>query len=641
MRELELLAPARNADIGIAAIGCGADAVYIAGPKFGARQAAGNSMPELARVCSYAHRFGARVFMTLNTILFDSEIEEAREILRQAEEIGVDAIIAQDPAVWRLTSLPVHASTQCAIRTPGKARMYEAMGSSRLVLERQMSLEQIRAVREEVGCELEFFVHGAICVCYSGQCYMSESICGRSANRGECIQACRSNYDLVDGNGEILVRSKALLSLKDYNLIGRLGDLADAGVSSFKIEGRLKNLTYVRNVVRAYSDALDRIVDARPDLYRRASWGRVEGGFIPNPGKTFNRGYTELHLDGKRGSWSSMDTPKSMGERIGVIASIETQGQGRRSAAQTVVKVRLDDASTRLGNGDGFSFVARGRSEIIGFRGDVCQGDRIFCKDVPWLYKGAVLYRNMDAGFEKEVENNPPRRLIPVSVKVSVEGTPGSYTLKAAAASADGRESVFEGVLQNDAANNLERMESLLRNQLSKCTDNLSFSADGLEIKTADGSLPIMSASFINGIRRELAEGIGAQGCIPIPMPGSNRPRPEQEDLAKCILPTEEINDGEPAASGAITYKANVANIMARKAYEALGAADVQDAYEISHAEKAELMRSRYCIRHELGMCPVHQGAKASGDLFLENNGKRYALRFDCRRCEMSLIKAE
>lgn len=641
MRELELLAPARNADIGIAAIGCGADAVYIAGPKFGARQAAGNSMPELARVCSYAHRFGARVFMTLNTILFDSEIEEAREILRQAEEIGVDAIIAQDPAVWRLTSLPVHASTQCAIRTPGKARMYEALGSSRLVLERQMSLEQIRSVRDAVGCELEFFVHGANCVCYSGQCYMSESICSRSANRGGCIQACRSNYDLVDEDGEVLVRSKALLSLKDYNLIGRLGDLADAGVSSFKIEGRLKSLTYVRNVTRAYSDALDRLVEAHPDLYRRASWGRVEGGFIPDLGKTFNRGYTELYLDGSRGRWSSMDAPKSMGEKIGTVISIETPRQGKKFTAQTVVTVRLDDASTRLGNGDGFSFVARGRSEIIGFRGDVCQGDRIFCKDVPWLYKGAALYRNMDAGFERDVENNPPRRLIPADVTVTVNGTAGNYSLKAEAVTADGRKAVLEETLSNEAANNLERMNSLLESQLSKSTDDFSFHVSSCVTTTQDSSMPFMSASFINGIRRKLAESIASQECIAIPMPGSDKARPAEMDLAGCPLPAEEINDAVPAGNGTITYKANVANRMSRRTYEALGATDVNDAFEISHTEDAELMRSRYCIRHELGMCPVHQGAKASGKLFLENNGKRYALGFDCRKCEMILIKAK
>lgn len=265
MEFLELLAPARNADIGIAAIDCGADAVYIAGPAFGARQAAGNSMKDIRRLTEYAHRFGARIFLTLNTILFDDELAEAERLLAEAKDAGVDAIIAQDLAVWQMTDLPVHASTQCAVRTPEKAGFYEGLGASRIVLEREMSLEQIRSVRSAVGCELEFFVHGALCVCYSGQCYMSERISGRSANRGECIQACRSLYDLVDDSGRVLARNKALLSLKDYNLVDRLADLADAGICSFKIEGRLKSVSYVRNVVRAYSSALDKLVAANPE----------------------------------------------------------------------------------------------------------------------------------------------------------------------------------------------------------------------------------------------------------------------------------------------------------------------------------------------------------------------------------------
>ena len=247
MTELELLAPARNADIGIAAIDCGADAVYIAGPSFGARQDAGNSIEDIRRLCDYAHKFGVRIFLTLNTILYDSELPEAERLLREAAEAGVDAVIAQDLAVFEILrsaqkDIEAHASTQCAIRTPEQARFYESLGASRIVLERQLSLDQIRAIREAVSCEIEFFVHGALCVCYSGQCYMSEAVAGRSANRGACVQACRSLYDLEDASGKVLVKNKALLSLKDFNLIERLSDLAEAGVCSFKIEGRLKTI---------------------------------------------------------------------------------------------------------------------------------------------------------------------------------------------------------------------------------------------------------------------------------------------------------------------------------------------------------------------------------------------------------------
>ena len=284
MRELELLAPARNADIGIAAIDCGADAVYIAAPKFGARQAAGNSIEDIAGLCSYAHRFGARIFVTLNTILYENELEEAQQLMYAVQEAGADAIIVQDPSVIKLAGLydgsrplkiPLHASTQCAIRTPEKARFLESLGFSRLILERELSLEQIRAISASVDCEIEFFVHGALCVCYSGQCYLSEKISERSANRGACIQACRARYDLVDDNGKIIVRNKALLSLKDYNLKARLSDLTEAGVSSFKIEGRLKNASYVKNVVRDYSLALDEIIANSGGNLRRASYQEV------------------------------------------------------------------------------------------------------------------------------------------------------------------------------------------------------------------------------------------------------------------------------------------------------------------------------------------------------------------------------
>ena len=252
MKTLELLAPARTAEVGFAAIDCGADAVYIAGPAFGARQAAGNSVEDIARLCEYAHRFGARIFATVNTIIYENELPEARKLVADLEHAGVDALIVQDPAVLAMsTSLPMHASTQCAIRTPEKARFVESLGYGRLVLERELSLEQIRSIGAAVDAEIEFFVHGALCVCYSGQCYLSEHLTGRSANRGECAQACRSLYDLEDAQGKVLVRGKPLLSLKDYNLLHRLEDLADAGVSSFKIEGRLKGESYVRNVVKA------------------------------------------------------------------------------------------------------------------------------------------------------------------------------------------------------------------------------------------------------------------------------------------------------------------------------------------------------------------------------------------------------
>ncbi len=686
MKFLELLAPARNMDIGIAAIDCGADAVYIAGPAFGARQAAGNSMDDIRRLTEYAHRFGTRIFLTLNTILFDNELAEAERLLAEAKDAGVDAIIAQDLAVWELTDLPVHASTQCAIRTPEKARLYEGIGASRLVLEREMSLDQIRAIRSSVNCELEFFVHGALCVCYSGQCYMSERIAGRSANRGECIQACRSLYDLVDEDGNVLVRNKALLSLKDYNLKDRLKDLAEAGICSFKIEGRLKNISYVRNVVRAYSSALDELVAANPGKYRRASFGRSEGGFTPDLNKTFNRGYTQLLLDGKRsGNWSSMDAPKSIGEEVGTVVSIAPMRQnysnGKRLSEEYVtITVRTKNPDDRLQNGDGFSFLSKGRGEIVGFRGDVCQGNRITCRNVTGLYPGAKLYRNLSNAFEKELESNLPVRTIPVSVDISAivvpvtSTSPGTeedrspslpkrlseptYSLKINAVSQDGRSVKLEREAGHNAAENPERMRGMFATQISKATGIYSFTLRSLEVETPDGSLPFLPTSALNAIRRDLAAALEEMPCRAIPLlvnqASSRTGNAEYPVLEPDVL--SQVQDIQETTSNGphLSYKANIANHIVRKIYMSLGASRTDDAFEISHRPDAELMRTKYCIRYELGLCPVHQAGRQHGranhtsgmvnppipssrktNLYLTNNGKRYHLAFDCANCEM------
>ena len=669
---LELLAPARNADIGIAAIDCGADAVYIAGPEFGARQDAGNSLEDVRRLCEYAHRFGVRIFLTLNTILYDSELPEAERILHDAAKAGVDAIIAQDLAVFEIlrkdeeilrfaqNDIEVHASTQCAIRTPEQARFYESLGASRIVLERQLSLDQIKAIRDAVSCELEFFVHGALCVCYSGQCYMSEAVAGRSANRGACVQACRSLYDLEDSTGKILVKDKALLSLKDYNLIGRLSDLAEAGICSFKIEGRLKNISYVRNTVRAYSKALDELVAAHPDKYRRASFGRVEGGFIPDLRKTFNRGYTELFIDGKRGKWSSMDAPKSVGEVIGTVINIRAGRPSepgrvhsrfalRRSsglaaaeyglsseaapAKNMEVTVKLDNPATVLRNGDGFTFSPKDGGEIRGFRGDVCEGSRIICRDVPGLYVGARLRRNLSASFEKELETNLPTRRIPVSVSLVFDDPSETSAINVKAESEDGRVVEFDVDGGEQEATNRERMEAMFHSQIEKATGIYSFILTSLDSSGSAGKLPFMSASAINGIRREIAQRLDQMECG-----NCHHEHSEGSVAEEHVLYSESID-----------YKSNISNRVAREILQELGAKEIEDAFELTHRQGAELMRSKYCIRHELGLClkdsstsgPSSGSGQAlrmtKGNLFLVNNGRRYRLGFDCARCEMTV----
>jgi len=618
MRELELLAPARNADIGIAAIDCGADAVYMAGPRLGARKDAANSVADICRLCGHAHRYGARVFVTVNTIIFDEELEESKALVKEIIEAGADALIVQDMAVVEiceelfangLKRIPLHASTQCAILDSGRAEFLAAQGFSRLILERELSLEGIKEIAAAApDCEIEFFVHGALCVCYSGQCYMSEAISSRSANRGACIQACRSRYDLVDENGKVLVKDKALLSLKDYNLSNRLEDLAEAGVTSFKIEGRLKNESYVRNVVREYSLALDRLVAQHPDVYCRASFGKVVKAFAPALDKTFNRGYTELYIDGRRGKWASMDAAKGMGEEIGKIISVKQDL--RRNLA--VVEVERPDGCV-LNNGDGFSFVA-GNGDVIGFRGDVCESirhnaARISCKPNDFLYKGARIFRNLDSAFEKEISRNPGTRTMSVTVDAVVNADSVSVT----AISEDGRSiSKCFPVESSEAALNTERLAGLVSANLSKTSGIYDFHVGKVEFN----AYPLMSSAFINGIRRELGEALDAEPCLARPLSFGHK--------------------SAASAEKSLSYRYNVANHIAEGVYRAAGAASLQPAFELAHQKEAELMRTRYCIRHELGMCikDTRDGRK----LFLLNNGRRFPLHFDCSRCEMVVL---
>jgi putative protease len=549
--------------------------------------------------------------------------------------------------------LPLHASTQCAIRTPEKAKLYESLGFTRLVLEREMSLDEIRKIRSAVDCELEFFVHGALCVCYSGQCYMSEYITSRSANRGECIQACRSLYDLEDASGKVLVRNKALLSLKDYNLLHRLEDLAEAGIDSFKIEGRLKNISYVRNVTRAYSLTLDDLVARHPDKYRRASFGHVRGGFSPDIEKTFNRRYTELFIDGKRGRWSSMDAPKSIGEEIGTVAGIRMENGPRRGHSEgrsgekmqsMSIRVALKNPSYTLHNGDGFAFISG--DEIVGFRGDVCEDHDIHCKAVHGLKVGTKLFRNVDNAFEHELDSNLPSRLIDVEVAMNFDGK----SLNVSAQSEDGRKVALNMNNDFEPAKDQERMAGIFRSQITKVSGIYSFSLSSIEATTdpaisrqqatgatqqATGAkiaarqdmphpaLPFMPVSAINAIRRDIAAKLDKMPCKAIPL-GKGR----SIDKASMNMPKS------------LTYKENVANHIAREIYESLGAESVEPAFELSHRQDAELMRTKYCIRYELGLCPKHQHAAPTGPLFLVNNGSRYALGFDCSACEMTVSAA-
>ena len=551
-------------------------------------------MEDIAGLCAYAHRFGCRIYVTLNTILFDNELEDARKLLNDVIDAGADAVIVQDPAVLSFRPGTIlHASTQCAIRTPEKAAYLESLGFGRLILERQLSLKEIKAIREATSAELEFFVHGALCVSYSGNCYLSENITGRSANRGACVQACRSLYDLTDSNGRVLGRNKAYLSLKDLMLLDRLEDLADAGIDSFKIEGRLKNSSYVRSVVKTYSAALDALVRKHPNLYRRASFGHSSAAAPATLDKTFNRGYTQLYLDGKKGQWASLDTPKSMGEAIGKVKAV------KRSASSARITVEAASPGLVLSNGDGFAFV-RKDGGIGGFRGFRCSGMEIECRGAEGLEPGMTLYRNLSMEFERSVA---AERVIDVSLDVKLEV--GSITL--IADSEDGRMVKRTIPIDTDLARDAARMEETVKAQLGKRSCVYAFTVRRF---ICDGPMPFLGISALNQVRRDIAA--------------------ELDGMPVKALALDRGHKSAHNSPAELDYTANAANRLSRELYASTGTVGLEPAYELTHRPGAELMRSRYCLRHELGMCP--------GDgtpLYLHNNGRTLTLEFHCRECEM------
>ena len=579
---LELLAPARNTDIGIAAIDCGADAVYIAGPAFGARAAAGNAVDDIARLCRYAHRYSAKVHATVNTLLTEEERPQALALMRELCDAGVDVFIVQDLSLLEAQLPPVelHASTQTAIRTPERARELEALGFSRLVLERQLTLDQIRAIRAAVNCELEFFIHGALCVGYSGECYLSQQLTGRSANRGVCAQACRSRYDLVDADGRVIARDQTLLSPRDLRFDDHLPDLVAAGITSFKIEGRLKNASYVKNVVRYYRNVLDAFLAQHSDTYGKASAGRLEGGFTPDPDRTFQRGYTGAFLDGRPAAMQSVDAAKALGEYLGPVVSVK----GR------TLEIRTDKP---MANGDGLSFVSDGAAPA-GARADVVQGNRVTLREPVAVKPGTRVYRNFDVAFERELERNMPRRVIDVNLdwQGDTRSEPGMTAVTVVTAmTEDGLRFEKRFVDEAPAAEKPEAALENLRRQLGKHTGPFAFSVASVEAEP----VRFYPASFLNGIRRELAD-----------------------ELLRLAEARERHSVPHTPRPGAAAHNVSTLDIP------------------------GELLRSRYCIRRELGRCPVKPGMTAplgAEPLWLVNQGNRLRLRFDCRRCEMIIEK--
>jgi 23S rRNA 5-hydroxycytidine C2501 synthase len=601
-QSLELLAPAGSAHIGMAAIDHGADAVYVGAPRFSARANAGVDTREIGRLIRHAHFYYARVYVALNTILTNEEIPEALDVIREIYDLGADGLIIQDTGLLEmdLPPIPLIASTQMHNDTPEKVRFLEDVGFKRAILARELSLEEIAAMRQRTRIELECFVHGALCVSYSGQCYMSQAVTERSGNRGVCAQPCRSRYTLTDGDGNRILSDRFLLSLKDLNLMCDIPDLVAAGITSFKIEGRYKEIDYVKTVTAAYSRVLDTFIHNHPN-YRRSSSGRSEPAFSPDPAMTFNRGFTRYFISSQREKIASMDTPKSIGQPVGVVISL---GKGF---------FRTDCPD--LKNGDGLCFFTKERT-LSGFRIDRVENSKIFPNTMEGLAQGILLYRNHNSALTRMLHKVSSRRRIHVEMDIRHEGD----TVHIAAKDEDGNRAELIFALPYEEPRNPAMAREQVEIHLSS-TGNTPFKVIKVNISRRIGFFPI---SFLNSIKRNVLaelERIRLERC----------PRETKAFIPNNISYPEKQLD----------YRANVLNEYARHFYERHGVEILEPAFEtLSEKKGKEVMRSRYCLRYEMDACDRFGPScrQLKEPLRISDGHHAYLLKFNCEACRMSLI---
>lgn len=631
LRKIELLAPAKNLECGIAAIDHGADAVYIGAAQFGARQTAGNNTEDIAELTRYAHQFGAAVYVTVNTIVYEKELAALEHLLKQLVEIGVDAILVQDMAVleiykklkaeyvargYRMPAL--HASTQTDNRSADKVKWLNENGFERVVLARELSLEEITDIHKaHPDVELEAFVHGALCVSYSGACYASQYFFNRSANRGECAQFCRMAFDLKDSDGETLIEDSYLLSLKDMCQLDRLGDLLEAGVCSLKIEGRLKDANYVKNVVATYSEALNAYIAKHSDKFRRSSFGKCSYTFTPALEKTFNRGFTHYFFNGRQKDISSFNTPKAMGEYVGYVKEIR---RGSFNVAGTAM----------FANGDGLCFFNR-QKKLEGFRINRVENNRLFPLTMPKnLEPGMALYRNNDIEFERAMQGKTATRKLQVRFVVDVVDGKLTFT----ATDECGRSA---NVVLNETPEKAQKSQhDNIVKQLEKL-GNTVWTANEININNSADEFFIPS-SRLAAVRRELLEAL------------ENTPVSNHTDKqAVGETTTNSVNANNTVYADTINI-ANVANTTAQNYYEAHGVKNAPTAFELNSDYKAgsatapsavpPLMTCCYCLRYALGYCVKNGGKRPTWHepLHLEaKNGIRVRLAFNCAKCQMEV----
>ena len=601
-RKIELLAPAKNLECGMAAIDHGADAVYIGAPKFGARAAAVNSLEDIAALVAYAHLYNVRIYVTVNTILKDEELKETEEMIRALYRVGVDALIVQDMGIagLELPPIPLHASTQMDNRTAEKVRFLADAGFRQVVLARELSLREIGKIHEACpDVPLEIFVHGALCVSYSGQCYVSQACFGRSANRGECAQFCRLPFSLVDSNDRVIAKDKHLLSLKDLNQSEELEALLDAGASSFKIEGRLKDVSYVKNVTAAYRQKLDAIL-ARRKEYVRASSGSCRYAFKPQLDKSFSRGFTHYFLHGRTRDVFSFDTPKSLGEEMGTMKEA-------RGNYLTVAGLKS------FNNGDGVCYIDE-QGKLQGFRINRVEGNKLYPQEMPRIKPRTVLYRNFDQEFEKILARRSSERKMTVAIRLADTAFGFALTLT----DEDDNRVTLSLPRAKEQARTLQ--EENLKTQLAKL-GNTPFEAERVDIDfTENWFLP---ASVLADFRRQAIEKLIAARRINY-----------RRELA-VLRPT---THAFPQTT--LTYLGNVMNARAASFYAGHGVASIAPAFEQTPVEKAVLMFCKHCLRYSMGWCPVHQRERSpyrEPYYLVSTDGKRFRLEFDCRNCQMKV----
>ena len=634
MRKLELLAPAKNLECGKAAIDHGADAVYIGASKFGARASAGNSLDDIRELCLYAHQFGAKVYVTVNTIVYEDELEDTRALLRALTEMRVDALLVQDMAVLDLLPkdmkpLPaLHASTQTDNRTAEKVAWLHGLGFERVVLARELSLTEIKTIHQTVpDVQLEGFVHGALCVSYSGVCYASQYCFQRSANRGACAQFCRMKFDLIDAQGREIEHQRHLLSLKDLCQIDHLEEMADAGICSFKIEGRLKDVEYVKNVVSAYSKRLNRIIEKRGDDYRRASLGRVTYYFEPDLKKTFNRGYTDYFLHRRQPYIYSPDTPKALGEYVGKVKEIR---RGSFNVAGTA----------SFANGDGLCFI-NDEHELEGFRINRAEGNRLFPLRMPDnLRPGAALYRNRDEAFGKLLKGKTAERKIPITLTLSV--TENGFALSA---TGQGIKPTCQ-VLEMDKQKAMKPQRDNILRQLGKLGDT-PYLAGVIELEGQADAYFIPSSALAT-LRREVVQAIELEHSNEVETPSTHASvsptAPQARKPSGTLAWQPEYRK--------FTYLYNIANTLSKSFYQREGLSNAADAYEVSQGadegskrnDSVLVMQCRHCVRYSLGHC-VRRGGKQptwKEPLYLRlGDGRRFRLEFKCDECQMNIYAGE